>query len=56
MSDSPTVSQVSDRNMKDIHKAVDAVCRVGPRYVTDWLWIGWVVLHSYVHVMSDISV
>ena len=40
VSDSPTVSQVShvsDRNMKDIRKAVEAVRRAAPRYVTDWL-------------------
>ena len=55
LSDSPTVGQVSDGNMKDIRKAVEAVHRAAPRYVTDWLWNGWVVLHSYVHVVSDIS-
>ena len=57
LGDSPTVGQVYDRNMKDIRKAVETVYRTAPAagYVTDWLWNGWVVPHSYVHVVSDIS-
>ena len=46
LGDSPTRGKVSDINMKDIRNSVKAVRRAAPRYVTVWLWNGWVVLHS----------
>ena len=41
---------MSDRNMKDIRNAVEAVRRAAPKYVMKWL--GGTVC---VHVVSDIS-
>ena len=37
LSDSPTGGQVSDTNMKDIRKAVEAIRKAAPWYIMKWL-------------------